>query len=61
MAAATCGQRRYAQLEALRADTVTLVSDAEVVTGGNAVILTIKTGAAGTTDVKYVDIDYSVI
>jgi hypothetical protein len=40
---------------------LSLVAEAEVVSGGNAVILTIKTGAAGTTDVKYVDIDYSVI
>ena len=40
---------------------LTFVADAEVLTGGNAVILPIRTGAAGTTDVKDVDIEYSVI
>ncbi len=40
---------------------LSLVADAEVVTGGNAVILSIRTGAAGTTYVKEVDIEYSVI
>ena len=38
-----------------------LVATAEVITGGNAVILSIRTGATATTDVKDVDIDYVVI
>lgn len=40
---------------------LTLASDAEVVTGGNSVILAIRTGSTATTDVKDVDIEYVVI
>jgi len=40
---------------------LTLRSDAEVITGGNALILSVRAGASATTDVKDVDIEYSVI
>ncbi len=40
---------------------LTFVNTVEVVTGGNAVILSIRAGVAGTTDVKDVDIEYSVV
>ena len=40
---------------------LTLRSDTEVITGGNALILSVRAGASATTDVKDVDIEYSVI
>jgi hypothetical protein len=40
---------------------LTLRSDAEVITGGNSLILSIRGGSTATTDVKDVDIEYSVI
>lgn len=40
---------------------LTFRADAEVITGGNSLILSIRPRASATTDVKNVDIDYNVI
>ena len=40
---------------------LTLKATAEVISGGNALMLHIRTGASATTDLKDVDIEYSVV
>jgi hypothetical protein len=47
--------------EAGLVQNLTLVSDAEVITGGNSFILAIRAGSTATTDVKDVDIEYVVL